>query len=208
MPKKVIIKKEEKTNPVVFDKAVFGVKANKDLIHQALVTYLANNRKVIASTKVKGEVRGGGRKPFKQKGTGNARAGSTRSPLWTGGGITFGPRSDRNFKMRLPMKMKRLAMKMILSDRAQEKRIIIDDLKLKAISTKVAREFLTKSPIESGKILLFLAEKAPIIELSFRNLPYVKVIQLANINIYDLLNHEYYLMDQKTLTILTEAMSK
>lgn len=200
---KITKKPEEK---IVFDKAVFAVEPNKDLIHQTLNAYLANNRQVIAATKTRAEVRGGGRKPFRQKGTGRARAGTIRSPLWIGGGIVFGPTSDRNFKQRLPLKMKQKALKMVLSDRAKEKRIIVAEIKLAAISTKLAREFLSKQPIESGKILLFLAEKSPLIELSFRNLPYVKIMRLENINIYDLLNHDYYLMDKKTLAKLSEQM--
>lgn len=204
--KKVKKTEKAKTEKNAFDSAVFDIEPNKDLIHQTLNAYLANNRKVIAATKTRAEVKGGGRKPFRQKGTGRARAGTIRSPLWIGGGIVFGPTNARNFKQRLPLKMKQKALRMVLSDRAKDKRIIVANIKLPAISTKKAREFLAKQPIESGKILLFLAEKSPIIELSFRNLPYVKIIRLENINIYDLLNHDYYLMDKKTLQKLSEQM--
>ena len=106
---------------------VFGVKVNHDLIHQAVVTQMANERQVIAHTKDRSEVRGGGRKPWAQKGTGRARHGSSRSPIWIGGGVTFGPRNDRNFKMRLNRKMKQNAMLMALSDKAAGDNFIVFD---------------------------------------------------------------------------------
>jgi len=123
---------------------VFGVKANSALVHQAVVTQMANERKVIAHTKTRNEVRGGGKKPWAQKGTGRARHGSSRSPIWKGGGVTFGPRNDRNFKMRINKKMKQSAMFMVLSDKvASNHLIILDKLAVSEFKTKVFNKILT-----------------------------------------------------------------
>lgn len=124
---------------------IFAVPAKMELIHQAVVTQLARERKVLAHTKDRSEVRGGGRKPWRQKGTGRARAGSTRSPIWIGGGVTFGPLKERNFSKKINKKMKQKALFMALSDKlAEGKLIILDNLELKEAKTKLFGEVIAK----------------------------------------------------------------
>jgi len=127
----------EKVEEVELNQAVFDIEVNEELVHQAVVAQMANKRKVLARTKDKSEVRGGGRKPWKQKGTGRARHGSSRSPLWIGGGVTFGPTKDRNFKKKINKKMKRKALFMCLSDRVKDKNLLLlDKLELNEAKTK------------------------------------------------------------------------
>jgi large subunit ribosomal protein L4 len=179
---------------------IFSVEINQAVFSQAIVSYLANQRAPIANTKTRGQVSGGGRKPFKQKGTGNARAGSSRSPLWIGGGITFGPKNNRNFKKRIPQKVNQAAIKMILSDKAKNNRIILlDNFKLDKISTKQVYEIFSHLPIEEGKILVILPKIEVTTELSMSNIPYVKVIKIDNLNVYDLAKHDYLLTTKEAI---------
>lgn len=172
--------------------SVFSVAENGNVISQTVVWQQNNQRKANAHTKMRGEVSGGGRKPHKQKGTGRARAGSSRSPLWTGGGITFGPRNDRNYKTRLPKVMRQNAIKMALSQKIKEKKLIVlDSFKLEKINTAKVRQIFEKLPIEEGKILVILEKLDANIELSLANVPYVKVIKVENINIIDILKYDY-----------------
>ena len=186
-------------------------KENPVLFTQVVLAGLANRRRAIANTKNRGEVSGGGRKPFKQKGTGNARAGSTRSPLWIGGGVTFGPRRNRNFSKRLPQTMLQTALKMALTDKINAKHLIIlDELKMDQISTKKIQGILEKLPIEEGKILVILPQLDVNVELSFANIPYAKVIKSGNLNILDLSRYDYILTTvaawQNIVKILTVKM--
>jgi large subunit ribosomal protein L4 len=148
--------KAEKTKEAELNPAVFGVKVKESLVHQVMVAQMANSRVAIAHTKTKGEVRGGGKKPWKQKGTGRARHGSSRSPIWVGGGITFGPRSNRNFSLKINKKMKTKALFMCLSDKLNEKLlVIIDKLSLTDGKTK---EIV--GVVKSFRDILTLKEKA------------------------------------------------
>lgn len=172
--------------------SVFEIKENPVLLSQVIVSQMSNKRNAISHTKTRGEVSGGGKKPFKQKGTGNARAGSTRSPLWIGGGITFGPRKNRSYTKRINSKVKSAAIKMILSRKAKDKKfIVLDSFKLKEISTKKVREIFESLPIEEGKILVVLPKLDANIELSMANIPYVKLSKTVNLNIFDLLKYNY-----------------
>lgn len=174
--------------------AVFSKKAKPQVIAQAVDQKQANRRGVIANTKIRGEVSGGGRKPFKQKGTGNARAGSTRSPLWIGGGVTFGPRKQRNFKKRMPKMMNRLALQAVLSQKYQDGKIVIlNDFKLPKVSTRQVYEIFSHLPFEEGKILVILENLEFTTELSLANIPYAKVVKSDNLNILDLLKYDYIL---------------
>ena len=196
---------------------VFGVKANTALVHQAVVAQMANKRQVLAHTKDRGEVRGGGRKPWRQKGTGRARHGSIRSPIWAGGGITFGPRKDRNFKKNINQKMKKKAIFMALSDKvANAKMVVLDKLEVGEYKTKIFNEILknietkilfvaaVKDKAGEAKIarniLMIIADKDDKIKYSSRNLVGVKLINLANINLVDILKYKYL--------IITEAVVK
>ncbi len=145
MPIKVRVYNQnaEATGEMELSPKVFGMKANSALVHQAVVTQMANMRKVIAHTKTRCEVRGGGRKPWAQKGTGRARHGSSRSPIWKGGGVTFGPRNDRNFKMRINKKMRQNAILMVLSDKlASNHFTIVDKLEMAEFKTKLFNQII------------------------------------------------------------------
>ncbi len=135
--------KAESVGDIKLSDKVFGVKANEALVHQAMVAQMSNERQVLAHTKDRSEVRGGGRKPWRQKGTGRARVGSIRSPIWKGGGVTFGPRSDRNFKKDINKKMKQKAMLMVLSDRVMSGNfVVLDKLEVEGFKTSVFNKML------------------------------------------------------------------
>lgn len=194
---------------ISLDESIFAVKVNAKLTSEAVRIERANKRQSIANTKTRGEVSGGGRKPYKQKGTGNARAGSTRSPLWTGGGVTFGPTSARNYKLRMPKRMKQNALKTVLSEKATNNRlIVVSDFALKEISTKKFVEILHKLPIEEGKILIVIEKINPELELSSANVPFVKLIKVENINMIDIANHEYMVITEAALTKINENLGK
>lgn len=176
---------------------VFKVQRNERLIAQAVLRILSNRREIIANTKDRSEVSGGGRKPFRQKGTGRARAGSNRSPLWIGGGITFGPNKNRNFTKRLNKRMKNLALRSALSELVKNnKLIIVPKLDFPKIATKEVQNFLEKLPIEEGKILVVLTETNANLELSAANLKFIKIVQVSGINLLDLLNYDYLITDK------------
>lgn len=183
-----------------FSDDVFNIKANESLIHQVLITEMANKRVVLADTKDKSEVRGGGKKPWKQKGTGRARVGSRRSPIWIGGGITFGPTTDRNFSKKINQKMTRKAILGVIGDKVRNNNLIIlDNLELKEAKTKeldnVLKNLETKvlKKSKKRKILFFNNQKEEI-KRAGRNLEGVKILNLNNINIVDLLNYNQIIL--------------
>ncbi|MCX7778991.1 MAG: 50S ribosomal protein L4 [Patescibacteria group bacterium] len=199
----------EKVGTTSVSSRVFGLKPKPEIIHQVVVAMLANLRKPWANTKTRGEVRGGGKKPWRQKGTGRARAGSIRSPLWRGGGIIFGPRKERNYRKKINKKVKKLALKMALSDKVLNKKIIIlDKLELPAIKTKKIEEILKKLPSRQEKTLLVLEKKDEKIILSGRNLPYLKITLANNLNLIDLLNYKYLLSTKGGLKKIEEIYGK
>ncbi len=191
------------------DAALFEVAAEGGLIHQAVVAQMANRRQVLAHTKNRGEVRGGGIKPWRQKGTGRARQGSIRSPLWVGGGVVFGPRNDRNFKQKINKKMKRKALLMCLSDRAKEEKIVLlDKLELENFSTKKFLDIVNKLPNKGKKTLLVLSDNNKKIIKSAANLPEVKTIEHANLNVIDVLNNDYLMLPVVTLKEVEKILKK
>lgn len=191
------------------DSALFEVETKEGLVHQAMVAQMANRRQVLAHTKNRGEVRGGGIKPWKQKGTGRARQGSIRSPLWVGGGVVFGPRNDRNFHQKINKKMKRKALLMCLSDRARDERIILlDKLELENFKTKKFLEILNKLPNKGKKTLIVLANNDKKIIKSAANLSYLKTIESVNLNVMDVLNNEYLMLPVATLKAVGESLKK
>ncbi len=192
---------------------VFGLKANADLLHQAVVTQQANERQVLAHTKDRSEVRGGGKKPWKQKGTGRARVGSSRSPLWIGGGVTFGPTKDRNFSKKLNKKMKQRAVMMALSDKiAQSSLVVIDTLKMAEFKTKQFNEMVKafeKEVLPARRSLLIInGEKDQKAFYSGRNLKGVNIINPENINIVDLLSSRQVMINEESLKALEAQYSK
>jgi len=201
---------EQELNP-----AVFAVPASAALVHQVAVAQTANARQTLAHTKTKAEVRGGGRKPWRQKGTGRARAGSIRSPLWKGGGVTFGPRKDRNFSKKINIKMKRKATLGVLSDRVRSGNLIlVDKLELPDAKTKQAAaiiaDFLRKVFIADKKtsILIMIADKNEPVEIAMRNLAGVSLIKTNNINIVDLLKYRNIMLTVAAAQQLEKQCSK
>ncbi len=187
----------------------FAVEPKKELLHQAVLMYLANSRVHTAHTKTKGEVRGGGRKPWKQKGTGRARAGSSRSPLWIGGGITFGPRKDDNYSLRLPTKMKRLAFSMALSDKAATGQLhLVDVLAVTQPKTKEVAQIVSAITPEAKSVLLVTTEIDRALFQATRNLENVAIINVADLNTYDILNFQHIIMAKDALTVLEKLFSK
>ncbi len=186
--------KGEEKEKIDLIKDIFGLRINLDLIHQALVTQLANSRQSIAHTKDRSEVSGGGKKPWRQKGTGRARHGSTRSPIWIGGGITFGPRKEKNYSKKINKKAKRKALLMVLSSKFKDNElIIVDNLKLKKYKTKEGVEILNnfKKIINQKSILLVTLDNEKDVARVFKNIPKTKTIAARNINVKDLLNSKY-----------------
>jgi len=170
---------------------IFEADVNADLLYRAVRIQLMNKRQGTACTKTRGEVRGGGRKPWRQKGTGRARAGSRRSPLWPGGGITFGPR-PRTYDVRLNKKMMRRALSSALSDRARESRVaLLDRMGFEAPKTKTAVSLLTRMEmLRTTLVVVGAAEYVQPVRKSFSNLPGVKCLAAAGLNPYDVLRHE------------------
>jgi large subunit ribosomal protein L4 len=191
----------EKNGTLELPKEIFEEAYNPDLIHQALVRQLANGRVAIAHTKTRGEIRGGGRKPFRQKGTGNARQGTIRAPHMRGGGVVFGPRNDRNFHKDMPKKQRRKALFSALSEKARKDEIIgLEEYKEKEAKTKTFAAMIKKLPIERN-VLVVIAGKDQIIQDSSSNLPNVKTIHANYLNIHDLQKY-------KKVLILKEAVDK
>jgi len=196
----------KKTGEILLAKEIFGVEVNSDLIHQVVISQMANRRKVIAHTKDRGEVSGGGRKPWRQKGTGRARHGSIRSPLWRGGGITFGPTKERVFKKKIPRKMKRKALFMVLTTKAQNKLLLIlDKLETAKPKTKEMAKIIKNLKFKQGSVLLALPRLNKNIILATRNLPQVETIEARNLNALDLLSFKYLIMPQETIKVIKET---
>lgn len=192
---------------VKLNSAIFEVEAKDDLIKQALVALLANKRQVIAHAKDRSEVRGGGRKPWRQKGTGRARHGSSRSPIWVGGGVTFGPTKERNFTKQLNKKMRKKALFMILSSKAEEEMIsVLESLEMKEPRTKEMSELLKK--LQLGKTL-FVIEKMDLnIVKSVRNLKNADVVTANSLNVFDSLKYANILFTKGALSKVEEVFLK
>jgi len=211
---KVYNQSAEAVSDLSLSDKIFAVEASEDLLHQAIVAQSANERQVLAHTKDRSEVRGGGKKPWKQKGTGRARAGSSRSPIWIGGGVTFGPTKDRNFKKKINKKMKQKAMFMALSDKVSNNTfVVVDKLELKEYKTKQVDKVLSaveKKVLKNERrsILVINDAKDDKLKYSGRNLEGAKVINLDNINIIDLLGHKNVLISEKAVKSLEEKYNK
>jgi large subunit ribosomal protein L4 len=185
---------------------VFAAKWRSDLVHQVVESMRSNKRAGTADTKNRGEVRGGGRKPWKQKGTGRARHGSTRSPIWVGGGVTHGPLAEKNYKRKISKKMRAQALFSVLSKKLKDNEILfVESLSLPEIKTKSAAEVMKNFAKVSGfksltdsknkRVLTALFDRAPKAEKSFRNLPQLEIVFLKNLNPMDVLNHKYLLIE-------------
>jgi len=178
---------------------VFGVTPNMAVLHQVVTAQLVNRRQGNASTKTRAEVSGGNRKPYKQKGTGRARQGSTRAPQFRHGGIVFGPK-PHPYHHDVPRKMRRLAIRSALSDKvANEKLIVLNDLTLEAPRTKDMVAILDKLPVDGKRVLMMLPQRDENVLLSLRNIPFAKVQHVSSINVVELLKHDCLIMPLKTV---------
>lgn len=189
---------------VELDEKIFGVPAKSAVIHQVVIAQQRNARPVLAHTKVKSEVRGGGKKPWKQKGTGRARAGSSRSPLWRGGGVTFGPLKERNFSAKVNKKMKNLALRMILSDKARENAlIVVDSLAFPESKTKQLSAALRALPVKNSKTLVAVSQSDQGTIRAAKNLSKVFATSAKSLNVVELLRYHYLMVSQAALAELT-----
>ena len=194
----------KKVSDVELSEAVFGIKPNETVVHSVLVNYLANQRQGTQSTKTRAEVRGGGKKPWRQKGTGRARQGSIRAPQWIKGGIALGPK-PRSYTYRVNKKEKQLAIKSLLSAKVLDNELtVVDKLEVKEPKTKVMAKALTDLKVE-GKALIILSDKNENVLLSSRNIEGVKTIALNTINVFDLLNCNKLVLPLDTVKKLEEV---
>lgn len=185
---------------------IFGIKSHPLVIRRAVEAQERNSRAVVAHTKTRSEVRGGGRKPWRQKGTGRARHGSIRSPLWVGGGVTFGPRNNRNFSVRMNKKERRKAILMTLSAKAEADRILVlETLNLPEIKTKQLATVLAKLPMKGKKTLLVQPEPEATIIKSARNIPHVTTIAANSLNVLDVLRHDQLVLPQASLSVIEKT---
>ena len=194
----------KKVGEVELNDALFGLEVKKHILHDVVKMQLANRRAGTASTKTRTEVRGGGAKPYRQKGTGRARAGTNNSPLWRGGGVTFGPK-PRDYSYKLPKKVRRLGVRMALSARfSEDNMVVLDGFDLADIKTKQFVEIMKKLNIENG--LIVIPGKNENLEKSSRNVQGYKVIQTDGLNVYDILLHRRLVLLQPCLGQLEERL--
>ena len=198
----------KKAEDIELSDSVFAVPENDALLHQVYVAQYANKRAVIAHTKNRGERKGTGKKPWRQKGTGNARVGSRRTPVWRGGGVVFGPTKNRNFKKKINDKMKQKATKISLSEKVRSKKlIIVDEMKLKNKKTKEFAKALINLKIK-GSALIGLAKEEKEMYLYCRNIPRVNSVLINNLNVYDMLNNKYLILSKVSVKFLEDKYAK
>ncbi|MBD3282213.1 MAG: 50S ribosomal protein L4 [Candidatus Portnoybacteria bacterium] len=202
--------KGEKVGTEELPKDIFDIEIKEDLIYQAVRIHLNNSRIPFAHTKDRSEVRGGGRKPWRQKGTGRARHGSNRSPIWIGGGTTFGPRKERLFKKKMNKKAKRKALFMALTSKIKDgELILIDKLSIEKPKTKLMEEKINnifKSINKKPKsILILTADKNENIIRASKNIPYIKMIPANSLNILDVLSFKYLLLDKDSVNLIEKT---
>lgn len=206
MEAKIYNQKGAEAGKITLPAKVFEAKWRSDLVHQVVEGMRSNKRAGTADTKGRGEVRGGGKKPWKQKGTGRARHGSSRSPIWVGGGVTHGPLAEKNYKRKISKKMRAQALFSVLSKKLKDNEIIfVDSLEVAKINTKSALEVMKNLSKASGakplanskkpKVLTAVFGRNEKIEKSYRNLPQLEIVFLKNLNPLDVLNHKYLLIE-------------
>jgi len=194
---------------ITLPKEIFEVALNTDLVHQIMVSMSSNARQNSAHAKTRGEVSGSGIKPWRQKGTGRARHGSRRSPIWRGGGITHGPRNDRNYEKTIPAKMRRKALLMMLSEKAKTNQIIIlDKVELEKGKTKEVATILAKLPCKSQSTLIALPKYDKKIVLATRNIKKTSIEDARNLNVLTLLNHKFLILHQDSIKTIEKTFVK
>ena len=198
--------KGNKVSSLDLPESLFAVEVNEHTVYEVVKNHLANKRQGTQSAKTRGEVRGGGKKPWRQKGTGRARQGSIRSPQWRGGGVVFAPK-PRDYSYTLPKKVKRLALKSVLTTKVlDEELIVLNDLNLDSISTKEANNVL-QAINAKNKACLVVAEANENVYKSFRNIPNVEVVVVNNMNVYDLVKHDSLVMTEAAINKAEEVFA-
>lgn len=198
---------EATTKKASLPKEVFAVDVpNHELLKLAYDSYLANARLASATTKQRGEVRGGGKKPWKQKGTGRARFGSSRNPIWRGGGVVFGPRGNENYTKKLSKTSKRVAVRQALTLANEAKKIVVQDVSTTGKTTEVAK-FLADNKLER-KVLIVVAEKSPELIRATSNLQQVRLVSAMYLNVFDILNADHIVIASAALPVITEWLKK
>lgn len=198
----------EEVGTVELPDKIFNLKVNSDLLHQAVVSQMANARRPLAHAKGRGEVRGGGKKPWRQKGTGRARHGSIRSPIWKGGGVTHGPTKDKVYSRKMNKKARQKALFMALSSKVKDGRlVVIDSVVLGQLKTKKMKEVLDKiSPQKKGSIL-FIQPDTGLIR-AIRNLPFAKAIRADSLNVVDILKKKYLVLLKEAIPVIEKTYLK
>lgn len=186
---------------------VFGVTPKIDVVHQVFVSLMANAREAWADTKGRGEVRGGGKKPWKQKGTGRARHGSIRSPIWKGGGVTFGPLSLRNYKQKINKKTNALAVKMCLSDKLADERLVVVESLPTDAKTKTLATLRAKLPGAGRSLLLITTDTEQSTRQAVSNLSKTEVVRAAELNVADLLQNQYVVVTRAAVQVLEKRLN-
>jgi len=204
MPKVPVVNVDgKKVDDIELSEEIFGIVPNADVVHMAVVQYLANRRQGTQSAKTRAEVRGGGRKPWRQKGTGRARQGSIRSPQWTGGGVVFAPK-PRDYSFKLNKKVKRLALKSVLSQKVlDEKFVVLDELAFPEVKTKQMVKVMDN--LKLTKALVVMEGESRNVVLSTRNLPTVKTAAVGTINVYDILKFDAFVVTKEAVEKMQEV---
>ncbi|CDA29216.1 50S ribosomal protein L4 [Lachnospiraceae bacterium NSJ-171] len=193
----------KQVDEIELNDAVFGVEVKENLVHQAVLSQLANNRQGTQKAKTRSEVSGGGRKPWRQKGTGHARQGSTRAPQWTGGGVVFAP-VPRDYSFKMNKKEKRAALKSVLTDRVNENKfIVVDDIKFEAPKTKDFVKMMNN--LNVSKALVVLKDNDVNAVMSAKNIPTVKTALTNTINVYDILKYDVVVIDKAAVATIEEV---
>ncbi len=207
MELQVVKSNGKKASTVMVDALVFNVKPNMDAVRRAILSEMENSRQGTHGSKSRGMVRGGGKKPWKQKGRGVARAGTTRSPLWRGGGTVFGPQPHQ-YEYKLPKKIKRLARRSILSEKLRNNEIIVlNEFSIDAPKTKKTKDLLSNLDVQEKKILILTGSLTENLVLSMRNIPNIALLDAMMASAYDLLDSEIILIDQKGLEMLNDGLA-
>jgi large subunit ribosomal protein L4 len=201
--------KGENIGETLLPKEVFDVEMNKDLVWQVATIQSGNRRQVIADTKSRGDVSGGGKKPWRQKGTGRARVGSTRSPLWRHGGITFGPRNEKIFKRTITGGMRKIALFMVLSDKAKNNQVLVlDELKLEQPKTKIMAGILNSLPAKKESSLVILPTMDKNLIAATQNIKSAVSMQARDLNCLDILSYKYLVLPKESIKVIKETFGK
>lgn len=209
MDMKVYNQEGKEAGTMELPEKIFGIKLNSDLVHQVMVAQMGNRRQVSAHTKGRGEVSGGGKKPWAQKHTGRARHGSIRSPIWVGGGVTFGPTNERVYDKKINARMRRKALFMVLSEKVRMNLVVLlEDLKLDGAKTKALKTLLEKLPCDNQNTLIALPDIQQDVIRAGNNLQNTRTMQARELNVLDLLHCKYLVLSKGTVEVVEKTFAK